>query len=179
MLKVSLKLAVVVIAIVFLVGCESSHFGSESLRAARALQDAGRAAGLKSGVSGMSRPQVAVRTRTVHASADVWVTSGSGQKCFYLEALIAGSGPQGSSSCTTDSATDCSVDRLSGFILGIVPRGWTGALTISTGGAPFQTVTVNKGYFLTSDTNQLPHVPLILSSFSGGKKSGSCIAKLS
>ena len=158
---------------------EQNKSGSESLRAAKALQDAGRAVALKFGVSKLSRPQVAARVRAAHASAVVWVASGGGQRCFYLEVLITGSGPQGTSSCGTDSATACSIDRLSGFILGIVPRGWTGELTIATGAAPIETVAVNKGYFLNSETSLLPHVPLILSSTSGGKKSGSCMATLS
>ena len=158
---------------------EQNQSGSESLRAGRALQDAGRAVALKFGVSKLSRPQVAARVRAAHASAVVWVASGGGQRCFYLEVVMAGSGPLGTSSCSTDSVTVCSIDRLSGFILGIVPRGWTGELTISTGGAQIETIAVNKGYFLNSDTNLLPHVPLILSLAPDGKKSGSCIATLS
>ena len=158
---------------------EQNKSGSESLRAAKALQDAGKAIALKFGVSKLSRPQVAARVRAAHASAVVWVASGGGQRCFYLEVVMAGSRPLGSSSCSTDSVTVCSIDRLSGFILGIVPRGWTGELTISTGGAQIETVAVNKGYFLNSDTNLLPHVPLILSSTSGDKKSRSCMATLS
>ena len=158
---------------------EQNQSGSESLRAGRVLQVASRAVALKFGVSKLSRPQVAARVRAAHASAVVWVASGGEQRCFYLEVVMTGSGPQGTSACGTDSATACSIDRLSGFILGIVPRGWTGELTIATGAAPIETVAVNKGYFLNSETSLLPHVPLILSSTSGGKKSRSCMATLS
>lgn len=158
---------------------EQNQSGSESLRVARAFQDAGRAATLKFGVSKLSRPQVAARVRAVHASAVIWVASGGGQRCFYLEVVMTGSGPLGTSSCSTDSATACSVARLIGFMVGIVPTSWNGELTMSTGGVQIETVAVNKGYFLNSDTNLLPHVPLILSSTSGGKRSRSCMATLS
>lgn len=158
---------------------EQNQSGSESLRVARAFQDAGRAATLKFGVSKLSRPQVAARVRAAHASAVVWVASGGGQRCFYLEVVITGSGPLGTSSCSTDSATACSLARLSGFMVGIVPTSWNGELTMATGGVQIETVAVNKGYFLNSDTNLLPHVPLILTSTSGGKRSRSCMATLS
>lgn len=158
---------------------EQNQSGSESLRVARAFQDAGRAATLKFGVSKLSRPQVAARVRAAHASAVVWVASGGGQRCFYLEVVMTGSGPLGTSSCSTDSATACSLARLSGFMVGIVPTSWNGELTMATGGVQIETVAVNKGYFLNSDTNLLPHVPLILTSTSGGKRSRSCMATLS
>lgn len=177
-LKTWFKVAVATLTVISLVGCGPSEFGSESSRATKALEDAGRAVFLKSGVSGMSQPQVVGRTRAAHASAVVWGTSGGGQRCFYLEALIVGSGPQGTSSCGTDSASECTMDRLGGFILGIVPRPWTGALAISTGEAPIQTVAVNKGYFLIADTNLLPKVLLTLSFSSNANNSGSCTATL-
>ena len=158
---------------------EQNQSGSESLRAGRVLQVASRAVALKFGVSKLSRPRVVAHARATHASAVLWDSSGGGQRCFYLEVLITGSGPQGTSSCGTDSATACSVARLSGFLVGIVPMGWTGELSVSTGGTPIETVAVNKGYFLNSDTNLLPHVPLILTSTSGGMRSRSCMATLS
>ena len=181
--KASLKIVFVGLAILSLVACEpnqsKSPSGSESLRAATAFQDAGRTVALKFGVSKLSRPQVAARARATHASAVVWVASGGGQRCFYLEVVVTGSGPLGTSSCSTDSATACSVARLSGFMVGIVPTSWNGELTMSTGGATIETVAVNNGYFLNSETSRLPPVPLILSSTSGGKKSESCMATLS
>ena len=179
----SLKIVFVALAILSLVACEpnqsESPSGSEPLRAAKAFQDAGRAVALKFGVSKLSRPQVAARARATHASAVVWVASGGGQRCFYLEVVVTGSGPLGTSSCSTDSATACSVARLSGFMVGIVPTSWNGELTMSTGGATIETVAVNNGYFLNSETSRLPPVPLILSSTSGGKKSEPCMATLS
>lgn len=163
---------------VSLVGCGPSQSGSESLRAASALQNTGRAEAIKSGITAMSRPEVAVRARAADASAALWVTSGGGQRCFYLEVVYHGSGPQGVASCVADSVPQCTIARLSGFILGIVPIGWTGALAISTGGGPIETVAVDKGYFLTRDATGLPNVPLTLSLASGSSNPGSCTATL-
>ena len=177
--KTWVKVAAMTLIMVSLAGCGPSQSGSESLRAARALQDTGRAEAIKSGISrGMSLPEVAVRARAADASAALWVTSGGGQRCFYLEAVYHGSGPQGVASCVADSVSQCTIARLSGFILGIVPIGWTGALTISTGGGPIETVAVNKGYFLTRDATRLPNMLLTLSTASGSRNPGSCTATL-
>lgn len=178
MLKTWFKVAIVTLAIISLAGCVSSQSGSESLRASAALQDAGRAEALKAGVSGMSRPEVVARAQAAHASAALWVASGGGRRCFYIEVVNAGSGPEGSSSCVADSASECTINRLSGFILGIVPSSWIGALAISTGGATIETVALNKGYFLTSDAIVLPNGPLTLSSAPGSRNPESCTATL-
>lgn len=177
-LKTWFKVAIVTLALISLTSCGPRQSGSESLRAGSALQDAGSAEALKSGVSGMSRPEVVARAQAAHASAALWVTSGGGRRCFYIEVVNAGSGPEGSSSCVADSASQCTINRLSGFIFGIVPSGWTGALAISTGGTPIETVALNKGYFLTSNAILLPNGPLTLSSVPGSRNSESCTATL-